>query len=62
MNEVCASSCKSLILIMLCVVSVAVLHFAGYMRYFAVWMCGFVNCAKYFNKTRLVCKIVYYTL
>jgi len=35
-------------------VSVAVLH----MRYFAVWVCGFVNCVKYFDKTRLVCKIV----
>ena len=32
------------ILIMLYVVLVAVLHFAGYMRYFAVWVCGFVNC------------------
>jgi len=37
---------------MLCVVLVAVLHFAGYMRYLAVWVCGFV---KYFDKTRLVC-------
>jgi len=42
------------------VVSVAVLHFAGYMRYFAVWVCGFVNCVKYFDKIRLhvVYKIV----
>jgi len=28
------------------------------MRHFAVWVCGFVNCVKYFDKTRLVCKIV----
>jgi len=34
------------------------LNFAGYMRYFSVWVCGFVNCVKYFDKTRLVCKIV----
>ena len=58
-NEVCAIGCKSLILIMLYVVLVAVLHFAGYMRYFAVWVCGFVNCVKYFDKTTLVCKIVF---
>ena len=48
--------CKSLILIMLYVVLVAVLHFVGYMSYFAVWVCGFV---KYFDKTTLVCKIVF---
>ena len=39
MNEVCAIGCKSLILIMLYVVSVAAVHFAGYMRYSAVWVC-----------------------
>ena len=44
---------------MLYVVLVAVLHFVGYMRYFAVWVCGFVNCVKYFDKTTLVCKIVF---
>jgi len=38
---------------------VAVLHFAGYMWYFAGWVWGFVNCVKYFDKTRLVCKIVF---
>ena len=54
-----SSLCKSLILIMLYVVLVAVLHFAGYMRYFGVWVCGFVNCVKCFNKTSLVCKIVF---
>ena len=59
MNEVCAVGCESLILIMLCGVLVAVLHFAGYMRYFAVWVCGFVNCVEYFDKTSLVCKIVF---
>ena len=50
MNEVCAIGCKSLISIMLYVVLVAVLNFAGYMRYFAVWVCGFVNCVKYVDK------------
>ena len=47
---------------MLYVVLVAVLHFEGYMRYFAVWVCGFVNCDKYFDKTTLVCKIVFFQL
>ena len=41
------------------VVLVAVLNFAGYMRCFAVWVCGFVNCVKYFDKTSRVCKIVF---
>jgi len=36
---------------------VAVIHFAGYLRYFHVWVCGFVNCIKYFDKTSLVCKM-----
>jgi len=48
MTEVCASSCKSLILIMLCVVSVEVLHFAGYMRYFGSLGVWFVNCVTVF--------------
>jgi len=41
-KSVCASSCKSLILIC---------------RIYELF-CGFVNCVKYFDKTRLVCKIV----
>lgn len=45
----------SLILIQLCVVLVAVLHFAGYMRRFVVRVCGFVNCVQYFDKTSLKC-------
>ena len=36
-NEVCAIWCKSLVL-------GVVLHFARYMRCFALWVCGFVNC------------------
>ncbi len=56
----CVPFGASLILIMLYVVLVAVLHFAGYMRYFAIWMCGFVNCVKYFDKTSLVCKTVFF--
>ena len=52
MNEVCAIGCKSLISIMLYVVLLAVLNFAGYMRYFAVWVCGFVNCVKYVDKKK----------
>lgn len=62
MNEVCAMWCKSLILIMLYVVMVAVLHYAVYLTCFAVWVCGFVNCVQYFGKTRLVCKIVFQQL
>ena len=34
------------------VVLVAVLHFTGYMRYFVVWVCGFVNCVEYFDKNQ----------
>ena len=45
----CAIGCKILILIMLFVVLVLVFHSAGYVRYFAVWVCGFVNCVKYFD-------------
>ena len=48
-----------LILIMLYVVLVAVLHFPEYVRYFEVWVCGFVNCVKYFDKISLLCKIVF---
>ena len=36
---------------MLHVVLVAVLHFAGYIKYFAVWVFGFVNSVKYLDKT-----------
>ena len=48
---------SSYFFMMLYVILVAVLHFAGYMRYFGVWVFGFVNCVKYFDKTSLVCKI-----
>ena len=58
-NEVCAIWCKSLILIMLYVVLFAVLHFEGYIRYFSVWVCGFVNCVNYFDQTSLVSKILF---
>lgn len=39
-------------LIKSCVVLVAVLHFAGTMRHFAVWVGGFVNYMAYFEKTQ----------
>lgn len=44
---------------MLYVGLVGVLHIVSYMRYFAVWVCGFVNCGKFFDPTKFEKKVVY---
>ncbi len=54
MNEVCAISMQKFDFDNAMCSFGCSAHFAGYMRYFAVWVCGFVNCVKYFDKTRLV--------
>ena len=55
-NALCSFGCSILQLV------IAVLHFAGYLMHLAVWVCVFVNCVRYVDKTGLVCKIVFYQL